>query len=293
MKRLNRFFIFLVLVSPFYTLAQDSLKYNGINKKKLTYLSASTGLAYSASLFALHNLWYKDFEKQSFHFFNDNNEWKQMDKAGHFFSAFQLSYTSSKALQWTGVTQHKSDLIGAIAGFALLLPIEIFDGYSAAYGASVGDLAANALGAGFYLTQQHVWNEVRIYPKVSFQRTPYAPLRPEVLGDSFVTELFKDYNGQTMWLSFDIDKFMKFPKWLNIAVGYGAEGMVYARDAQNIANGYQANRQFYFALDPDLTTIKSKSKVIRTALFLANMIKLPAPSLEIGKGKQKFYLFYF
>ena len=53
---------------------------------------------------------------------------------------------------------------------------------------------------------------IRIYPKFSFHRTDYAPLRPDVLGDGLAEEIFKDYNGQTYWLSFDMDKFIKFPK---------------------------------------------------------------------------------
>jgi hypothetical protein len=273
--------------------AQDSLTESSVNRKRLTILSVSAGTTYTAGMIGLHQLWYKDFEKQSFRFFNDNAEWKQMDKAGHFFSAFHLSSLSSNSLQWTGVHQQKSNLIGSILGFALLLPIEIFDGYSAAYGASLGDLGANALGSGFYFAQQKIWNETRIQPKFSFQRSTYAAIRPQMLGNSYITEMFKDYNGQTIWLSFDMDKFISFPKWLNVAIGYGATGMVYARDNQNMLNGYQSYRQFYLALDPDLSSIQTNSKALKTLIFFVNMIKLPAPTIEFSNGSQKLHLFYF
>jgi hypothetical protein len=90
-----------------------------------------------------------------------------------------------------------------------------------------------------------------------------------------------------------MDKFISFPKWLNIAIGYGAAEMVYARDEQNVANGFQPYRQFFITLDPDLSSIRTNSKAIKTAIFFLNMIKLPAPAIEFRKGDQKLHLFYF
>ena len=230
---------------------------------------------------------------QDFTWFNDNHEWKQVDKLGHFFSTYYFSYATSEALQWTGVKPKKSDWIGALTGFAIMLPIEVMDGHSAAYGASAGDLFANALGAGFFYGQTALWNEQRIYPKFSFHTTEYAALRPEVLGENIISQMFKDYNGQTYWLSVDMDKFLRFPKWLNLAVGYGADGMVYADAATNEANNYHAYRQFYVALDFDLTSIKTRSKALKTLIFFANMIKIPAPTLEFSSEGTRFHILYF
>lgn len=285
------FFIILLLPSLLQAQLADSSQ---VNKKRLRGFVIGSSLAYSATLVGLHQLWYKDSRQQSFHFFNDNGEWKQVDKAGHFFSAFYFSYGTANALKWCNVPPKKSDILGAITGFAVLVPIEIFDGFSEAYGASPGDLIADAAGATFYLGQSLLWKEIRIHPKFSFHRTEYAPLRPEVLGDGMPSEMFKDYNGQTYWLSVDMDKFMRFPKWLNLAAGYGAEGMVYARDEQNIEAGYPpAYRQYYLSIDFDLTSIKTRSKFLKTLIFVANMIKLPAPTLEFSEKGTKFRPFYF
>ncbi|MBT1703498.1 YfiM family protein [Fulvivirgaceae bacterium PWU20] len=241
----------------------------------------------------LYHLWYKDSEQQSFRFFNDNREWKQIDKIGHALSSFYLSYGASKALQWTQMPEKKCDLVGASLGFLLLVPIEIFDGFSEAYGASTGDLIADAGGSLLYLGQKKLWNEPRIFPKFSFHTTRYASIRPNTLGDSYLSQVLKDYNGQTYWLSFDIDKFIQFPKWLNLAAGYGAEGMVYARDLQNRLQGYRAYRQYYLSLDFDLKSIKSKSKVVNTLLFFANIIKLPAPAFSFSNNGTTFRALYF
>lgn len=289
-----RILLVACLLNTYPLAAQHTDTATAVSRKKLRTFSIITGTGYSASLIGLHHLWYKHSEKQSFRFFNDNAEWKQMDKFGHFFSAFHLSQGTSRGLQWSGVNRHTAEVWGSVIGFLVLLPIEIFDGFSADYGASVGDLAANALGAGFYLGQSRLWNEVRIHPKLSFQRTPYPALRDDtVLGNGTLSELVKDYNGQTFWLSFDLNKFMTFPKWLNLAVGYGAEGMVYSREAQNTAAGYTAYRQYYVGLDFDLTSIKTNSKVLNTLLFVVNLVKLPAPALEFSKTGTTFRFLQF
>ena len=43
-----------------------------------------------------------------------------------------------------------------------------------------------------------------------------------------VERMLKDYNGQTYWLSANLKSFFQgsnIPAWLNVAVGYGADGM--------------------------------------------------------------------
>ncbi|MBX2965998.1 MAG: DUF2279 domain-containing protein [Cyclobacteriaceae bacterium] len=264
------------------------------DKKKLKSFIIVGSTAYTATLVGLDRLWYSDGNRQSFRFFNDSREWKQMDKVGHFYSAFHLSQATSRSLQWCNVDTKKANLWGSVTGFLMLLPIEIFDGFSADYGASTSDLLANAAGAAFYFGQTALWDEVRIHPKFSFHRTEYPILRNDnTLGNNLVSELLKDYNGQTYWLSVDMDKFIKFPKWINLAVGYGADGMVYASNRQNIAGGYTAHRQFYLGIDIDLSHIKTRSKALNTALYIVNLVKLPAPALQFSAGSVSFSAFQF
>jgi hypothetical protein len=288
-----RFFILVLLASASHLQAQVSDS-SAVNKKRLHGFIAASGVLYTASIIGLNQLWYSESEKEPFHFFNDNDQWKQVDKFGHFYSGFYLSYGYSKGLQWAGVTKAKSDLWGSLAGFMILVPIEIFDGFATDYGASAGDLLANGLGAGFYLGQSVLWDEIRLQPKFSFMRTEYPALRDDdVLGSSFITEMLKDYNGQTYWLSVNIDRFIRFPRWLNLVVGYGANGMVYAEDSQNEAAGYHAYRQYYLGIDFDLSHIKTRSKALNTALFFVNMIKLPAPAIRFSEKGTSFNAFQF
>src|SRR5688500_7094250 len=58
-----------------------------VDHKRLRTIAVSSAVAYTAGLATLNHVWYKDSERQSFRFFNDNAEWKQVDKAGHFFAS--------------------------------------------------------------------------------------------------------------------------------------------------------------------------------------------------------------
>ncbi len=269
----------LISTNSLYSQSDSS----NINKNRLKWLIGSSSVAYAGSLFALNNLWYKDFPKEGFHFFDDSKEWKQVDKVGHLYSAYHISRTGYEALEWSGLSEKKAYLYGGVMGILFMTPIEIMDGYSAEYGASTSDIFANITGSALFTLQGLAWNEVRIHPKYSFRRSQLASLRPNILGKTLNEELLKDYNAQTYWFSVDIHAFQKkFPKWLNVAFGYGADGMIYANDESNKANGFDSYRQYYLALDLDLSHIKSKSWVVNALLFVGDMIHLPAPTLEFN-----------
>lgn len=289
----NKTLIISLLIISHFAYAQVNPDSTSVNKKRLTAFVIGSGAVYGGTLAGLNELWYRDSKKQSFRFFNDNAEWKQVDKIGHFYSSFYFSYGLSRAIRWCGVRPKRSDLTAALTSFLIMAPIEIMDGYSDAYGASTGDLVANAAGSVFFLGQSLAWNEIRLYPKFSFHTTRYAPLRPDVLGDNGVSEIFKDYNGQTYWLSVDMDKFLRFPKWLNIGLGYGAEGMINARDYQNRDAGLDPYRQYYLSIDIDFTAIHTRSKALKTLIFFANMIKLPTPAVEFSRKGTRFHTFFF
>ena len=290
-------YVFLVFI-VFNANCKSSIDSTQIDKKRLNTVLIGSGAAYATALVILNEAWYKDQGRTDFHFFNDNSQWNQVDKIGHFYSAYQLSRIGKQLFLWTNMSEKKSAIWGSVMSQAIMIPIEIIDGFSAEYGFSWGDIGANLLGSGFFLSQELLWKEQKIKTKFSFHRTEYANLRPEVLGDGFFEELLKDYNGQTYWLSFDIYALGNFnnkiPKWLNIALGYGAEGMVYGREEDNVANGYESYRQYFVGIDFDLSHIKSRKKVIKSLLFVADMIKFPAPTLEFSsKNRVNFHWLYF
>lgn len=271
-----------------------------LNKKRLKTLVISEAVIGSATLIGLNQIWYADYPRSNFHFINDNAEWLQMDKAGHVFSAYHLGSFGANALKWSGANRKSQLIYGSTLGLAFMTTVEVFDGYSANWGASWGDIAANVSGTALFVSQELLWKEQRIVPKFSFHTTPYASARPNVLGSSIQEQILKDYNGQTYWLSANIYSFAKsskIAKWLNLAVGYGAEGMITGNDEFTnmiFLPESKRYRQFYLSLDVDLTKIETKSHFVKTILTIFNSIKIPAPTLEIkGSGGTKLHFIYF
>ncbi len=279
--------VWSIIIQIFPLKASDTISGDTTTHRKVRNAALITAGIYGLSLFGLNKAWYSEFPRSSFHFFNDNQQWMQLDKAGHFYSSYHLSKVSAEFLLRSGMPANKAYLWGGLTGVLMLTPIEILDGFSEQYGASWGDLAANTGGALFAVAQYLWWQEQRIKPKYSFASTALASRRPEVLGDGFHEEFIKDYNGQTYWLSIDLWAFSKhsnFPKWLNIAVGYGADNLIYANESQNKLNGLDPYRQYYVGLDFDLSYMHSRSGLINTLIDLIDLIHLPAPTLEYNRS---------
>lgn len=273
--------------------AQDSTAHKDLSLKKVKLYG---GIGYSAGLFVLSQAWYAENGFDRFKFFNDNAEWLQVDKVGHVYGTYHFSRINYELLHRTELSSEKANLWSSILSSALFLPIEILDGFSPDYGFSYGDVISNAMGSGLFYIQQKKWGEQRIVPKFSFHETSYARIRPNTLGKNFLEQVLKDYNGQTYWLSFDIHAFTpknNWPKWLNIALGYSAEGMVFSRNSENSAAGFDNQRNWHLSIDFDLSYIQTRSKFLKTILFLADMIKLPAPTLSLNnKGIEGHFLYY-
>lgn len=294
-------FICFCFILPKQVLSQDITVAKTdtlLPSRNLKLTAAGLAVGYTGLLFGLSQTWYAQSGKTSFHFFNDNREWNQLDKIGHFWGAFHESRLGINMLLAAHVPKKKAVFYGSLLGFVLQTPIELLDGYATDYGASVGDIGANALGSLVVLTQELAWGELKLIPKFSFHQSPYARLRPAVLGSNLPEQILKDYNGQTYLLAADVARFLpaksRYPKWLNVALGYGGQEMVYGEPSKNLRNGYEAYRQYYVALDLNLQHVKTRHKWLRTAFSLIRMVHLPAPALEYNrKTGLQFHPLYF
>lgn len=293
--------VWTIIFTCNFTIAQqrDSTVINKTNLKKVIAIETSL---YAATMVGLNQLWYKEYPREKFHFFNDNKEWLQMDKIGHTFSAYYLGLVGMEALKWSGVDKTKSTWIGGALGLMFLTSIEVFDGFSQGWGFSNGDMIANLSGYALAAGQQQLFNKQIIMLKFSAQASPYAQARPNVLGNGFAQRFMKDYNGQTYWLSVAISDILpvgnKFPPWLAVAFGYGAKGMYGGFDNIWESNGahydfssVKREREFYAALDINLWRIKTKNKTLERILKTVGFLKVPLPCYEFNS--KRFYPFYF
>ena len=263
---------------------QDSIP----TKKRVILSSSIIGLGYASSLIALYDVWYAEFPKSKFHFYNDGSNWMQMDKFGHGFSGYLLSQKAGDLYRWSGVKK-SYPWIGFGIGMSYLGALEFMDAYNQGWGFSTYDVLANFSGGALYLSQELIFKKQLVLPKFSFFPSKYAAYRPEVLGKNFPEQLLKDYNGQTYWFSFPIGGFapsLKKMNWLCLSLGYSVDQKLVGD--QDAYLDFRAARQFLVSLDIDLTRLPIKNPTLKKVLAQLNMIKIPFSALMIQQGKFSF-----
>ncbi|MCC6460553.1 MAG: DUF2279 domain-containing protein [Saprospiraceae bacterium] len=298
-----------------------------------TALGAGTA-TYAASMTGLYKAWYADYPATRFHFFNDLGEWNQMDKMGHWLMSYNESRWVYGGARWTGLPPRMAAWVGFAGGQLIQTSFEIFDGFSAQWGFSWSDIGFNLLGSGLFLGQQLGWSEQRILLKmsawpVSYSPAPIYPVTPagstqwtsldrradELYGTGPVSLFLKNYNTLVVWASVNPAAFLPgrapwLPRWLNLAVGMGADnlfaGFGYDWQADKDCRGpdcvryrvdagqYPRTRQFFLSLDVDLSRLPVRNRFLRSLLGAVNIIKFPAPALELNsRGRLRLHPLYF
>ncbi len=294
------------------------------NTTRFWTFTGSTAAVYSFGLIRLNSVWYSKFEQAPFHLFNDWGEWEHMDKYSHAFTAYFEASIMADGLRWSGVSRKKAAWGGFIAASVFQGAFELLDGKSKKWGFSIPDIVANEAGALMFAGQEWMWNEQRFLLKMSSQpksystdyipstsssnRITYQQRAEELYGKKFTETFFKDYNASTVWLSLNPASFCKnkpnwLPGWLNVAVGLGAENMfggfnnTFIKDNQTyIADvaRFPRYRQYFLSFDIDLNRLPIKNKLVKTLLKGFNIIKIPAPTLEVNSlGQWKLHALYF
>lgn len=291
----------ILLLSFTYKLSaqSDSVNYS----LRRTIANTSSALAYGGSLTGLYFLWYADYSSGNFHTFNDNKEWYGLDKVGHGTTAFHIARVQTEIFTWSGMPKKKAVLWSSGLSLAYLSSIEVFDGFSDAWGFSWGDMTANIAGISLFAVQELYFKRKALNLKFSMRPTSYADYNPNLLGSNFIQQTLKDYNGQSYWLSINIASCLKpesqFPDWLNMAVGYGADGMIGAYSNPSEINGnpipsFNRYPQFYISPDIDFSKIKIKNPCLAFFVKGLNFIKIPAPALEWNRENgMQFHALYF
>ncbi|MCB0659616.1 MAG: DUF2279 domain-containing protein [Saprospiraceae bacterium] len=289
------------------------------NTKRFITVSAIGGSIYTGMSLGLYHAWYKKQDLGSFHFFNDNGEWMNMDKFGHAYTAYMQGTICYKGAKWAGVSEKNSIWAGILCGVIFQSTLETMDGFSNKWGFSKGDMIANVSGTALFATQQIIWKEQRLKLKYA----SYPPKHPnslvtsidgtatttildrskDLFGTGFFERALKDYNGQSYWVSVNIASFFgesRWPKWLNIAIGTGAESMyggfknewTIGSASFELPSSYNRYRQFYISPDIDFSELKTNNSALKTLFSIFNVFKCPAPALEINtKGEIVFHLF--
>ncbi len=227
------------------------------------------------------NAWWLG-ERAPFHFQDDWEYALNVDKVGHIYATTAAQHIFQKSLEWSGVSESKSVWYGA--GLALLfeLYIETQDGFHKEWGFSPGDAMGDAVGA-FYPVLQHY------IPPLKNVKFKWSYWPSEELREGKKQMIIDDYQGQTYWLSISfydwLPKSMQswWPSFLGIAGGYAA------RNLDGMGGG---EKQFYIALDYDLTKLPGDSWILKTLKESGNFFHFPAPALRITPTATFFVLYF-
>jgi hypothetical protein len=286
--------ITFALIAVFSNAQEDTTK---LDKNVLARAIVTETVVYTGMISGLRYLWYNDVPRVPFHFYNDNAGYLQIDKFGHAYGAYVESKICYEWLRKAGVSRNKALIYGGSMGVVLQTPIEIFDGLYQGWGFSWGDMIANASGSVLLIAQELLFDESKVDFKFSFSRSQYAEQSNGMLGDSYLDGIAYDYNGHSYWMSFSPSS--KIPQWINLSVGYSANGMFGEFENRNTWGGVllpkaDRTRQFLLSLDVDWTKIETTRPFLQKLFFAMNHIKLPFPALEYNSlGQWKLHALYF
>ncbi|HEX2983437.1 MAG TPA: DUF2279 domain-containing protein [Ignavibacteriales bacterium] len=311
------FFLFSAFIFfTFDIFPQDSLLASAaMQKKEITLLSVDSSKIYSSSSInwaktgiiggsiALVNgglwLYYKEAwysgDRTKWHVYDDwYNGNLNIDKLGHFHWAITQNKIAYRLLKWADFTDSQAMWYGSAIGWLLHLQIEMEDARYAEWGFSWGDLASNTVGQ-IYPNLQRIYPELNaVNIKMSYHPSPNYR-------DGVTDHLVNDYEGRTYWLTINLHSIAPksidnvIPDWLNLAVGYGGDKLVWPnghlRQDNNEGIGEQ---EWYIALDYNLLKIFKPRKDSLWYILLEQLdgIHFPAPAIRI-KPDAIYYGIYF
>jgi hypothetical protein len=231
--------------------------------------------------------WWKD-NQTSFHFREDLDYGKGVDKLGHFYGATVLTFLFSRSLEWAHLSREHALLLGAGTSLLFQTYVEVRDGFSA-WGFDRVDFLANVGGAFYPVIQHHVPLLRSFNMKFSYHPSELLD-NPGGIGFRGQKHImFDDYEGQTFWLSMKVDNLLPsgakpfWPDWLDIVVGYGAR-QVASPEAHGI---------YLIGIDFDMTRIiPQDTAFLRTLSEALNFIRLPAPAVQVSPNAVWYGLYF-
>src|SRR5437867_3562575 len=234
--------------------APDSTQIPVFNPDSIRYgRLALVGGTLLSSMAAIHiyqqSGWWKD-NRAPFHFQEDLVYGRSVDKIGHFYGAYLMSFVIQKSVEWANVPEEKSLWIGSAGGLLFQTYVEVEDGFSA-WGFDRVDFASDVAGAAWPIGRYYVPYFRNFDLKLSYHP---SSLLGSAAGSGFRGQqhfLIDDYEGQTLWLSIKIHGLLPesmrsfWPSFLCVAIGYGARHVA----------GPDSYPVYFLAPDLDMTKI--------------------------------------
>jgi hypothetical protein len=209
-----------------------------------------------------------------FHFANDFDYAKNLDKFGHAYSGILMGEFFGGMFRWSGFSEGSAYALGGAMAFVSHVGIDIKDGYAPQWGFSVWDVIAGTIG-GFWpwlqrTTPMGEYFDIKLgYWKNS---TVYWDKEGHTAGGGIFTD---DYTNQVHWLTWKVNKSLPkrvepyWPDFLALGVGLSIDEGAFVR-------GQEALYEIYVGPDWDLDVWLEGT----WAEYL-NYIRLPIPTVQV------------
>lgn len=260
--------------------------------------AVALGIGYAGVFATLHiiqtNAWWSG-DRGEFHIQEDWPYANQVDKCGHFYTAYVNSTLWHDMLAEVGFSNTTSVIVGGAMALAYQTYVEVEDGYASNWGFSPSDEYSNMAGVAFFVAQSFSPALQNFTPRWNY--TPSQWTGDQVLSDRPAT-FIDDYNSSTFWLAMNVNNLLPegavkdaWPDWLMFDIGYGIRSYGVADPTQTQA---PVTSRFMVGLDYDWVKIIPPSHVgflnyLRQAL---NYIRFPGPTLEFSSSGTSFRLLY-
>lgn len=243
-----------------------------VDPVRMGIVAGGTFTAFAIGHVWLNDTWYKG-EKVPFHI-NSSQDYQyalNADKLGHMTFAYAATTVYGDLFRWTGMDSTTAIWSGAGVAMAYQTYVEIRDGFSADYGFSWGDMAANTLGAGLPVLKHYVPAlrpfdlQVSYWPSQAYKSGAY-------------NSIIDDYTSTYHWLSANVYDLVPsawqswYPPWLGVSIGHSVE------DLDGLGGG---NHALYLSLDWQLHRIPNLPDWLESVFRVMHLYHLPAPAVKV------------
>lgn len=262
---------------------------------------ALTGFMVGQHIYQVNTIW---SEKASFRFIEDGDYALYSDKIGHFYGAYFAGSIYTEMLMWCGFSRESATITGALMGVAYSTYVEVMDGFAENWGFSPTDFYSDVAGFGFFLLQYYEPWFQNITPKFHYFPAEWHGEKRRSPSEFFID----DYSSQTLYLSINVHNMLPdnlknyWAPWLQLTVGYAARNLSNPSDPNSnydpnystkYSNFLAGSPRLIIGLDYDMVKLLPDGPPIwnwfRQAL---NLIKFPAPAIEISERGTSFMLMY-
>lgn len=279
MKYLFRVFCLVFFVMSVGTSQEAFAQGDSIRASSLVLASLAPAAVIGIALEQNYFDFWRNSDKVPFYFSNDPPYALHADKMGHAMYSYVCADVVKLAYSEAGLDRHTAAWLGFGSSMIAQTMVEIgdgFHGHEAYYGFSPGDEVGDLLGASLSLLKEYVPYlnrfdyKIGVWPSDAYSQGAFrGPL--------------DDDESQFFWLSMDIHKDMPdwYPKWLNIAVGYGVENLTSSAFLP-YRQGLTPKSLVYIGVDLNLRNLPIEGKAWKIIAEILSHYRIPFPALQVA-----------